>query len=271
MTIYSLEVLFSQFQTSPCLILSCFLTCIQVSQVVYKVVWYSHLLKNFPVCCGPHSLLDFKKIQPVHPKGDQPWVFIGRTDVEAETPILWPPRAKSWLIGKAPNAGTDWGQKEKGMTGWDDWMASPAWWTWLWVDSGSWWWTGRPGVLRCMGSQRVGHDWATELNWTDTVRGFSIVSVIFFWNPLAFSVIQRMLAIWSLVPLCMYVLSHILLFATSWTVAHQAPFSMGFPRKEYWSGLPFPPLGDHPNPGIKLGLWPRQANSLPLCHRGAVC
>ena len=49
--------------------------------------------------------------------------------------------------------------------GWDGWMASPTWWTWVWVNSGSWWWTGRPGVLRFMGSQRAGHDWATELNW----------------------------------------------------------------------------------------------------------
>ena len=49
--------------------------------------------------------------------------------------------------------------------GWDGWMASRTWWTWVWVNSGSWWWTGRPGVLRFMGSQRVGHDWATELNW----------------------------------------------------------------------------------------------------------
>ena len=60
--------------------------------------------------------LDFKEIQPVHPKGDQSWVFIGRTDVEAETPILWPPDAKSWLIWKDPDAGKDWGQEEKGMT-----------------------------------------------------------------------------------------------------------------------------------------------------------
>ena len=57
-----------------------------------------------------------KKIQPVHPKGHQSWVFIGRTDVEAETPILWPPHAKSWLIGKDPDAGRDWGQEEKGTT-----------------------------------------------------------------------------------------------------------------------------------------------------------
>ena len=62
------------------------------------------------------SPLDFKKIQPVHPKGDQAWVFVGRTDVEAETPILWPPDAKSWLIWKDPDAGKDWGQEEKGTT-----------------------------------------------------------------------------------------------------------------------------------------------------------
>ena len=69
------------------------------------------------------SPLDFKEIQPVHPKGDQSWVFIGRTDVEAESPILWSPDAKSWLIGKDSDAGRDWGQEEKGtaedeMVGW---------------------------------------------------------------------------------------------------------------------------------------------------------
>ena len=58
---------------------------------------------------------------------------------------------------------------EGGNRGWDDWMASPTQWTWVWVNSGSWWWTGRPGVLWFMGSQRVGHDWATELNWTRSV------------------------------------------------------------------------------------------------------
>ena len=51
--------------------------------------------------------------------------------------------------------------------GWDGWMASPSWWAWVWVNSGSWWWRGRPGMLRFMGSQRVGQDWATELNWTE--------------------------------------------------------------------------------------------------------
>ena len=62
------------------------------------------------------SLLDCKEIQPVHPKGDQSWVFIGRTDAEAETPVLWPPHGKSWLIGKDPDARRDWGQEEKGTT-----------------------------------------------------------------------------------------------------------------------------------------------------------
>ena len=60
--------------------------------------------------------LDRKEVQPVHPKGDQSWVFIGRTDAEAETPILWPPHAKSRLTGKKPDAGRDWGWEEKGMT-----------------------------------------------------------------------------------------------------------------------------------------------------------
>ena len=60
--------------------------------------------------------LDYMEIQPVHPKGNQSWIFIGRTDSEAETPILWPPHAKNWLIGKDPDAGKDWGQEEKGMT-----------------------------------------------------------------------------------------------------------------------------------------------------------
>ena len=81
---------------------------------------------------APASPLDCKEIQPVHPKGDQSWVFIGRSDVEAETLILWPPDAKSWLIWKDPDAGRDWGWEEKGMT--EGWMASLTQWTWVWVD-----------------------------------------------------------------------------------------------------------------------------------------
>ena len=91
------------------------------------------------------------------------WDFFGRNDAKAETPLLWPPHAKSWLTGKDSDAGRDWGQEEKGMT--EDEMASWTRWTWVLVNSGSWWWTGRPGVLQFMGLQRVGHDWVTELNW----------------------------------------------------------------------------------------------------------
>ena len=76
--------------------------------------WLS--MVHFPQVVTLESPLDCKEIQPVHPKGDQSWMVIGRTDVEAETPILWPPDAKNWLIWKDPDAGKDWGQKEKGTT-----------------------------------------------------------------------------------------------------------------------------------------------------------
>ena len=106
------------------------------------------------------SPLDCKEIQPVHPRGNQPWVFIGRTDAD---PILWPPDAKNWLIGKDPDAEKDWRQEEQGdHRGWDSWMASPTQWTWVWVSSGSWLWT-EAWHAAFHGSQRVGHDLATEL------------------------------------------------------------------------------------------------------------
>ena len=109
------------------------------------------------------SPLDCKEIQPVHLKGNQSWIFIGRTDAETETPILWPLDVKNWLISKDPDAWKDWkwekGTTKNEMVGWQ----SPIQWTWVWVNSGSWWWAGKPGVLQSMESQRVGHDWATEL------------------------------------------------------------------------------------------------------------
>ena len=105
------------------------------------------------------SPLDYKEIQPVHSKGNQSLIFIGRTDVEAEAPILWPPddlkRPWCWERLKAGREGDD--------RGWDGWMALLTQWAWFWINSRSWWWTGRPGVLQSMGSQRVGHDWAAEL------------------------------------------------------------------------------------------------------------
>ena len=128
----------------------------------------------------PERPLDCKEIQPVHPEGNQSWIFIRRTDAKTETPILWPPHVKSWLIGKGSDVGRDWGQEEKGTT--EDEMA--GWYHWLdgresEVHSGSWCWTGRPGVLRFMGSQRVGHDWTTELNWTELMVKCTNVRMLF--------------------------------------------------------------------------------------------
>ena len=115
----------------------------------------------------PESPLDYKEIQPVYLK-DQSWTFIRRTDAGAETPILWPPDVKKWLIGKDPDARKDWRQEEKGTTEDKRLMASLTWWTWVWASSGSWWWTGLPGMLQSMISERIIHGWVTELNWTET-------------------------------------------------------------------------------------------------------
>ena len=103
---------------------------------------------------------DSKKINPVSLKGNQPWIFIERTDAEAEAPILWPPDAKSQLIGKDPDAGKGLEQEEKRAAEdeIDGWMASPTQYTW--ASSRRWWRTGKPGVLQSVGSQRAGHDWA---------------------------------------------------------------------------------------------------------------
>ena len=98
------------------------------------------------------------KIKPVNPKGDQSRIFIGSTDVEDETPTLWPPDAKNWLIRKDPDAGKDWRQQETRTT--EDEMAE---WhqtqrRWVWVNSRSWRWTEKPCVLQSMQSQRVRHN-----------------------------------------------------------------------------------------------------------------
>ena len=112
------------------------------------------------------SLLDCKEIQPVYPKGDQSWVFTGRTDANAETPILWPPDAKSWLIGKDSDAGRDWGQEEKGttedeMAGWHHWLSER--------ESG---WTpgvgdGQGGLACCSSWGHKESDTTEWLNWTE--------------------------------------------------------------------------------------------------------
>ena len=113
------------------------------------------------------SPLDCKEVQSIHSEGDQPWNFFGRNDAKAETLVLWPPHVKNWLIGKDSDAGRDGGRRRRDDRGWDGWMASLTQWTWVWVNSESWWWTGRPDMLWFMRSQRVGHDWVTELNWSE--------------------------------------------------------------------------------------------------------
>ena len=111
------------------------------------------------------SPLDCKEIQPVHPKGDQSWVFTGRTDAEAETPILWPPDAKSWLIEKDPDAGKDWGQEEKGMT--EEELVG-------WLNGHGFGWTpgvgdGQEGLACCSSCGRKESDTTEQLNWTELV------------------------------------------------------------------------------------------------------
>ena len=117
------------------------------------------------------SPLDCKEIKPVNPEGNQSWIYIGRTDAEAETPILWPPDTKNWLTGKDPDAGKTLKAGGEGDDrGWDSWMALPSQWTWAWASSGSWWWTGKSSMLQSMGLQRAGHNWATELKEWNQIK-----------------------------------------------------------------------------------------------------
>ena len=124
------------------------------------------------------SPLDGKEIQPVHPKGNQSWVFTGRTDVEAETLILWPPDVKRWLIGKEPDAGKDWRQEEKGMT--EDEMAGQH----HWLDGYGYGWTpgvgdGQGGLEYCGSWGRKELDTTEQLNWIElnSLRYFSSISL----------------------------------------------------------------------------------------------
>ena len=115
--------------------------------------------------------LDCKEIQPVHPKGNQSWIFIERTDGwswNSNTLASWCKELTHWKRPwcwerlKAGGEGEGWG--------WDGWTASPTQWTWVWANSKRWWRTGKPDELQSMGSQRVRHDWVTELNWTDSLE-----------------------------------------------------------------------------------------------------
>ena len=116
------------------------------------------------------SPLDCKEIQPVHPKGNQSWIFIGRTDAEAETPILWPPDVKTWLLGKDPDAVKDWEQEEKGMT--EDEMAG-----WHYgLDGCEFEWTpgdgdGQRGLVCCYSWDHKESDTTEQLNQTELRKG----------------------------------------------------------------------------------------------------
>ena len=128
------------------------------------------------------SPLDCKEIQPVNPKGNQSWMFTGRTDAEAEAPILWPPDMKNWLIGKDPDAGKDWRQEEKGMT--EDEMV--GWHHWLKRHEFEW----APGVGKGQGRLVCCSQWGCkdldmteQLNWTDSLL-FFFLYVNFFSNLL---------------------------------------------------------------------------------------
>ena len=113
------------------------------------------------------SPLNCKEIQPVHPKGDQSWIFIGRTDVEAETPVLWPSDVKTWLIWKDPDPGKDLGQEEKGMTedemvGWHHWLNGHE---FGWAPGVG---VGQGGLVYCSSWGRKESDMTEQLNWTES-------------------------------------------------------------------------------------------------------
>ena len=106
--------------------------------------------------------LNCKEIKSVNPKGNQSWIFTGRTDAEAEAPVLWPPDVKSWLTRKDSHAGKDRRQKEKGQQRMNWLIASLTQRTCVWANSRRQWRTGKPGMLQSMGSQRIRHDLVTE-------------------------------------------------------------------------------------------------------------
>ena len=157
------------------------------------------------------SPLNCREIQPVHPKGNtlwKNWCWSWNSNTLAtwckELPHL--KRPWCWERLKVEGEGDD--------RGWDGWMASLTQQTWVWVNSRSWWWTGRPGMLQLMRSQRVGHNWVSELNWSR--------------------------------------FSHFHLFATLPTLTCKASLSIGFSKQDHWSGLPFPSPGHLPDRGIEL-------------------
>ena len=213
------------------------------------------------------SPLDCKEIQTVHPKGDQSWMFIGRTDAKAETAVLWPPHTKSWPIGKDSDAGMDWGQEEKGktedeMAGWYHQLEGHEFGWILGVGDGQ-------GVLACCDScDRNESDMTERLNWTELNLPWFMG--LTFQVPMQYCFLQHQTLLPSLVTsttgcyfslwLRLFILSGVIspVFSSSildtywpWEFITQChiflPFIlfMGFSNQEYWSGLPFPSPVDH--------------------------
>ena len=124
------------------------------------------------------SPLDYKEIQPVHPKGDQSWVFVEGLMLKLELQYF------GHLMRRVDSLDKTWCWEGLGAggegddRGWDGWIALLTQWTWVWVNSGSWWWTGSPGLLLFMRWQRVRHDWATELNWN--IKLFWVLWNVFY-------------------------------------------------------------------------------------------
>ena len=170
------------------------------------------------------SPLDCKEIQPVHPKGDQSWVFIGGTDVEAETPILWPPDVKSWLIWKDPDAGKDWGQEEKGtiedeMVGWHHWLNGHGFgWTLALSD-------GQGGLACCGSWGRKKSDMTERLNWTVPI--FVCLAIIL---PYTFSFQFYGYSLFYFLFICFHVLFHIWFLCFIFTFYFQSILKAEIPK-----------------------------------------
>ena len=150
------------------------------------------------------SPLDSKEIKPANPKGNQPWIFIGRTDDEAEAPIFWPPDVKSWLIRKDPDAGNDWRQEEKGqhrmrwLDGITDSMDMSL------TSSRNWWWIGKPGLLQSMGVAKQ------QLNWTEFVK---LLWIIETHSALEYATMFEADLLLSILLLWQYFICYLVLFA----------------------------------------------------------
>ena len=197
----------------------------------------------------PENLLNCKEIKPVNPKGNQFWIFIGRTGAEAEAPILWLPDVKSWLVEKGPDAGKDWGQEEKqsaedevSIT--DSMNMNLSKLQEIIKNRGAWYATGH-GVSKSQ----------TGLsNWTTTNFDYAYFERQMFWSMISFSWAKLRLTMGNAsVPLfrdnpiilCLSTsfrssglksLSQVQVFVIPWTVARLVLLSMGLSRQEYWSG-----------------------------------